>query len=142
MLDYKCSEALNAKGNQMHAHKTRRVEMVNGKELRVQRERNSEFWAWQREDGVWVQSTDNRSKLWESKGVPFIKVSSCLLSYKDVIPGTDDNKDMVRMTLVGKREHCDNYLSPKLASMNVQYNDEAQKHATFVSKLVHVRPHF
>lgn len=112
----------------MNAVKVSKVRTVRGKEIRVARERHSEFFAWKRADGTFVQTNTNRTAQWTNKGIPFVKVTSVMTTFKDQIPNAlSDERDMVEQTIIGKREHCDEYLGDLSRLKGVEHTDDGAK---------------
>lgn len=95
----------------MNARKSSQMMTIRGVEVKLASFRVETFWAWEREDGTFVQTSTCRRTLWENKGIAFVKVTSMILTTKGAMPGAaSDERNMVRQTIIGTSEHIDKYL--------------------------------
>lgn len=112
----------------MNALKNVKVRMVRGAELRVKRERHTGFWAWQREDGTFVQTDTCRSELWTRNGIAFVKVTAVITTFKDAVPNAQsDERDMVEQIIEGTLENTNKYLADLSVLKCIEYTDTGAK---------------
>ena len=92
---------------------------VRGTDLTVKGVREESFLMVRKNDGTFkqVRGVTKRTPL------PTVKVRTLALSFKEEIPGTKGECEMVKQVLIGKVEHCLEYLADLPTSLKIERQD-------------------